>query len=198
MKAFQIFAYLSFLFQVSFAQEACFRAKPSQTTPQQSSCAAPDLWALRDALCSSEENWGEGHEFLSGYGLNLRQRDNCTADGFPAGSYIYIALTISSTVKDREDCFNRTKHIIERCVENGYPTYNGGQWYDLEEPDKTFIYMEYLYTDPTPPPCYPPYCPSDEETASNAKKSRRSRSGREIGGTYIEMNADGEVLKKWV
>jgi hypothetical protein len=69
----------------------------------------------------------EGFPFLSGHGLNIRMTDNCTADNNPDG--IRLGMTISSTVKDRDDCWNRTKHIIEDCVVAKEAT--GGEWYVL-------------------------------------------------------------------
>ena len=196
MKLSTIITVLSLYVSLGTAQQACYRPNTPQT-PKKSSCAGPDFWKLRDTLCSSNENWGEGFPFLSGRGLNLRLQDNCTVDGFPDGSYVSLHMTISSTVKDRDDCFNRTRHIIERCVDNGYPEFNGGEWYDLVAPDKTFIWMQYLYTDPTPVPCYPPYCPYEEE----AVKARKLEDGiskrvREVGGAYIELDSNGSVLKR--
>lgn len=182
--------------------ENCYRAK----RPHKSSCALPNLWSMREKLCSSDENWGEGYRFLSGHGLNLRVRDNCTADHAPLG--IYVALTISSTVKNRTDCWQRTKSIITRCVDEGYPEFNGGEWWDLDGEDdpnkdsgngKTFIWLQYLHEAPptVPDPCYvfptPEYCPPYPGSLSARSDKEIKSAGK---GTFIELDPEGRVLGK--
>ncbi|KAF2259035.1 hypothetical protein CC78DRAFT_621319 [Lojkania enalia] len=194
---------ITLLSKPSHSQEACYYAKK----PHKSSCALPDLWSMRQTLCTSSQNWGEGFPFLSGHGLVLSMKDNCTADNDPLG--IDIRMTISSTVKDRDDCFARTKSIIERCVEKGSPTYNGGEWYDLEEPDKTFIWMQYFHIDPPPPPnpCYeyppPPYCTAypyppikPRKDTVQARKESNDLKERSLKGTHIDVDVYGNVLRK--
>lgn len=188
---------------IGISVENCYRAK----RPHKSSCVLPNLWTMRETLCSSDESWGEGFRFLSGHGLNLRVRDNCTADNAPLG--IYLALTISSTVKNRTDCWERTKSIITRCVDQGYPEFNGGEWWDLDGEDdptkdggngKTFLYMQYEHEDPpaVPDPCYvfpiPEYCPP--YPGSLLTRSEESRAIKK--GTFIELDPEGRVLQKTV
>jgi hypothetical protein len=149
----------------------CYRIKRPIQTP---SCVLPTFWAMRKALCSSENNWGEGFPFLSGHGVNLHQKDNCTADSLPEGAYIDIYMTISSTIKDRDDCWNRTESIIKNCVDDDGGLFNGGEFWDTRDdeapPGQTFIWMQWLRFDPPPPPdpCYeyppPPYCTYYPET----------------------------------
>ncbi|KAF2466876.1 uncharacterized protein BDR25DRAFT_305755, partial [Lindgomyces ingoldianus] len=191
----------SLLYHPSLAQEACYRAR----RPFKSACALPDLQTMRNTLCSNTANWGEGFPFLSGHGVVLRLQDNCTADNAPLG--IDLTMTISSTIKDRADCFNRTAHIIDRCVDAGSPEFNGGEWYDLVEPDKTFIWMQYQHIDPPSPPnpCYdyppPSYCteyPAAPRKRSGINSGSESRGRRELSlkGTHIDVDVTGKVLRK--
>lgn len=145
--------------------ENCYRMKRPTDTP---SCVLPTFWEMRQSLCTSEKNWGEGFPFLSGHGVGLRKKDNCTADSLPEGAYIDFSMTISSTIKDRDDCWNRTRSIIERCVDDDTRVFNGGEFWDTKAdeapPGQTFIFLQWLQIDPPAPPnpCYeyplPPYC----------------------------------------
>ncbi|KAH7122835.1 hypothetical protein B0J11DRAFT_507787 [Dendryphion nanum] len=195
---------LTYLVFPTFAisTENCYRTK----SPHRSSCALPNLWAMREKLCSSDDSWGEGFRFLSGHGLNLRMKDNCTVDNAPLG--IDLVMTISSTVKNRTDCWNRTKSIITRCVENGFPEFNGGEWWDLDGEDdpksdggngKTFIYLQYLHISPPaePDPCYvwplPDYCPPYFE---DSVKKRDETIKATKKGTFVDLDIDGNILRK--
>ncbi|KAF2792531.1 hypothetical protein K505DRAFT_326106 [Melanomma pulvis-pyrius CBS 109.77] len=187
---------------IILAQQNCYRARK----PFASTCALPNLHAMRQTLCSSTANWGEGFPFLSGHGVVLRLQDNCTTDNAPLG--IDLTMTISSTVKDRGDCFNRTLSIIEKCVDTGGPITNGGEWYDLEKPDETFIWMQYLHIDPpaTPDPCYdyppPSYCTGYTEMAkkkdwkNSALDQLERRKALSMKGTHIDVDIAGNVLRK--
>ncbi|KAF2182929.1 hypothetical protein K469DRAFT_690383 [Zopfia rhizophila CBS 207.26] len=182
----------------AIAIENCYRAH----RPFKSTCALPDLRTMRNTLCSSTANWGEGFPFLSGHGVVLRMQDNCTTDNAPLG--IDLTMTISSTFKDRNDCFNRTKSIIERCVDKGALGLNGGEWWDTDEPDQTFIWMQYQHIDPPaePNPCYeypsPPYCTEipvakREKTNVNVKDTAQGRRELALTGTVIDIDAEASV-----
>ncbi|KAF1997151.1 hypothetical protein P154DRAFT_607042 [Amniculicola lignicola CBS 123094] len=195
------------------AQENCYRVKH----PTKSSCAAPNLWAMRETICSSAADWGQGFRFLSGHGYALHIHDNCTADNNPDGIDLY--MTVSSTVQNHTDCYARTKSIIERCVVNGYPEFNGGEWWDLNGEDdakkdggngKTFMWMQYLHDDPppVPNPCYdeypppdycPPYYPEVGKVRREMKEKRlemaeMKRRVVERRGLHVEMDTEGRVL----
>lgn len=148
----------------------CYHAKH----PIASSCAASNLWAMRDQLCSSTANWGEGFRFLSGHGVVLRQQDNCIADNNPNG--IDLTMTISSTVKDRDDCWNRTRVIIDKCVVEGAPVLNGGEWWDLEGEEERFIWLQWLHVEP--PVVYNGTPPYYEEEVAGKKRGLSKRMER--------------------